>query len=164
MGRSSAYWATNLYPDPRQAPKPAAPHKDLPTGPAARFRRVRDGLLELDGVVEHVKFMGPTWRWTWEFTVGHRKLCWLHVTQNGVSVTFTVTTHEESRALKLPKLSSALVGAMRAGQRTGPVTWCWLEMGDLKTADAMLGFARRKLQWFIEDAPSPAAARRSLAV
>lgn len=164
MGRSSAYWATNLYPDPRQSPKAVSPLKDLPAGLASRFKKVREGLLELEGVTEHVKFMGPQWRWAWEFTAGHRKLCWLHVTQTGVSSTFTVTTHEESRALKLPKLSASLVGAIRAGQRTGPVTWCWLEVADLKTADALLGFSRRKLQWFIEDAPAPASARRSLAV
>jgi hypothetical protein len=50
VGRSSAYWATNLYPDPRQSPKPASPLKDLPAGLAGRFKKVREGLLTLEGV------------------------------------------------------------------------------------------------------------------
>ena len=57
MGRSAAYWAANLYPESRQEPKPSAPYRDLPGPIGARFRKVREGLLALQGVSESVKFM-----------------------------------------------------------------------------------------------------------
>lgn len=161
MGRSAAYWATNLYSNPRQEPKPAAPYKDLPAPAAARFRRLREGLLKLPGVAEHVKYMGTSWHWTWEYAVGHRKLCWVHVMQNGPALTFTIADSEESKALAVPRLPAAIGSAIRGAQRTGPVRWCALEVGDQKAADAFLSFVKRKLEWVMAD--NPAAARRTLA-
>jgi len=163
VGRSSAYWATNLYPNQRQEPKPAAPYKDLPPALAARFRRLREGLQKLPGVVEHVKFMGPSWQWSWEYAVGHRKLCWVHVMQAGPAITFTLSDAEESKALKVPRLPAAIGSAIQSAQRTGPVRWCALELGDQKAVDAFLGFVRRKLAWVVAETPGAAAGRRSLA-
>ncbi len=123
MGRSAAYWATNLYPNPRQEPKPSAPYKDLPPPSAARFRRLREGLQKLPGVTEHVKFMGPSWQWSWEYAVGHRKLCWLHVMQAGPAITFTIADQEEPKALAVPRLPAAIAAAdpERPTHRSGPL-------------------------------------------
>ena len=162
MGRSAAYWAANLYPDARQEPKPAAPYRDLPGPAAARFRRLREGLQKLSGVTEHVKYMGPSWRWTWEYGVGHRKLCWVHVMQSGPAVTFTIADQEESKALAVPRLPAAIGNAIRSAQRTGPVRWCAVEVTDQKSADAFLSFVRRKLAWLVAEAGG-APGRRSLA-
>jgi len=79
MGRSNAYWTSNLYVAEGNEPVPTAPLTDLPPSLAARFRTLRDGLLKIEGVGEQVRFMGPTWRWAWEYGVGNRKLCWLHL-------------------------------------------------------------------------------------
>jgi hypothetical protein len=163
VGRSAAYWATNLYPDPRHEPKPAAPYKDLPAPCAARFRRLREGLLKLPGVTEHVKYMGPSWHWAWEFAMGHRKLCWLHVMQGGAAITFTLSDQDEPKALAIPRLPAAIAGAIRGAQRTGPVRWCGLEVADQKAADAFLSFVRRKLEWLAAEVPPQVAARRAAA-
>lgn len=163
MGRSAAYWATNLYPNPRQEPKPSAPYKDLSPAAAARFRRVREGLLKLPGVAEHLKYMGTSWHWTWEYGVGHRKLCWIHVMQGGPALTFTIADSEEPKALAVPRLPAAIAAAIRSAQRTGPVRWCALDLGDQKAADAFLSFVRRKLAWVVAETPGAATGRRSLA-
>mgnify|MGYP001403125358 FL=1 len=160
MGRSAAYWATNLYLNPRQEPKPSAPCKDLPPAAAARFRRVREGLLKLPGVAEHVKYMGTSWHWTWEYGVGHRKL---HVMQGGPALTFTIADSEEPKALAVPRLPATIAAAIRSAQRTGPVRWCALDLGDQKAADAFLSFVRRKLAWVVAETPGAATGRRSLA-
>jgi hypothetical protein len=162
VGRSTAFWATNRYLEHRAEPKPSAPYRDLPPGLAQRFRRVREGLLALEGVTEQVKYMGPSWRWVWEFSVAPRKLCWLHVMEGGISATFTVSEPEARRALALAKVSAAIVSAIRCGQQTGPVRWCFLDLTDQKLADALLGFLRRKVTWLAEEAPQPTT-RRSLA-
>lgn len=162
MGRSAAYWATNLYPNARQEPKPSAPYKDLPTASAARFRRLREGLLKLPGVTEHVKYMGPSWHWTWEFAVGHRKLCWVHVMHSGPAITFTIADQEEPKALAVPRLPASIASAIRSAQRTGPVRWCALDVGDQKAADAFLSFVRRKLAWLVAETPGAGTGRRSL--
>jgi hypothetical protein len=162
VGRSAAYWATNLYSNSRQEPKPSAPYKDLPPASAARFRRLREGLQKLPGVTEHVKYMGPSWQWAWEYAVGHRKLCWLHVMQGGPAITFTIADQEEPKALAVPRLPAAIGAAIRSAQRTGPVRWCALDVGDQKAADAFLSFVRRKLAWLVAETPGPQG-RRSLA-
>jgi hypothetical protein len=79
MGRSSAYWKSNLYLSEEVEPDPSAPLQDLAPALASRFGLVRDGLLKLPGVAEQVRFMGPTWHWAWEYGVGNRKVCWLHL-------------------------------------------------------------------------------------
>lgn len=79
MARSSAYWAGNRYADPAQEPEAAAPLQDLPAPAAARFGLLRDGLRHLPGVGETVRYMGQSWRWAWEYGIGNRKLCWVHV-------------------------------------------------------------------------------------
>ena len=150
MGRSNAYWASNLYTDPAVEPNPAAPLEDLPASAAARFRLLRECLLQIDGAGEQVRFMGQTWQWAWEYGIGNRKLCWLHFMRSGVDVTFTLSENEESRLNKGPKIAGALARAILEGQRTGPVKWCWLELADRRAAEAFLSLARRKAEWLAE--------------
>jgi hypothetical protein len=159
MGRSSAYWASNLYQAESEEPSPTAPLQDLTGSIATRFRIVRDGLLQIGGVTEQVRFMGATWRWAWEYTVGNRKLCWLHLMKSGVDVTFTLSESDQSRLSKGPKLAAVLARALLEGQRTGPVKWCWLELGDRRSIDAFLSLARRKAEW-LSERPSPRRAPR----
>jgi hypothetical protein len=150
MGRSSAYWTSNLYSDPAVEPAPTAPLQDLPSNVAARFELLRKGLLEIEGVSEHVRFMGPIWLWAWEYGIGNRKLCWLHIMRSGVDVTFTLSENEEGRLTQGAKVAGALARAILEGQRTGPVKWCWLGVGDRRAADAFLSLARRKAEWIAE--------------
>jgi hypothetical protein len=154
MGRSSAYWTSNRYTDAGSEPLPASPLTDLPANLAARFSALRTGLLALDGVSEQVRFMGPTWQWAWEYSIGNRKLCWLHLMKSGVDVTFTLSDNDESRLGKGTKLASGLARAILEGQRTGPVKWCWLELEDRRAVDAFLSLARRKAEWLVER-PAP---------
>ena len=95
--RSSAYWATNRYGDEAAEPAPTAPLHDLPAAAAARFKLLRAGLSELAGVAEAVRYMGASWRWAWEYGVGNRKLCWVHVIGDALSATFTMSDSEEDR-------------------------------------------------------------------
>lgn len=159
MGRSSSYWQGNRYPLPSAEPTARSPLKDLPPPAAARFKLVRDGLRELEGVVEHVKFLGPQWRWAWEYTLGTRKLCWIHVMQDGTSATFTIADGEERR-VQGARLPAAVTQAIQQAQRTGPVRWCWMDLTDQKLAAAFLGFARKKAEWMRAEAP-PGALRRA---
>lgn len=159
MGRSSSYWQGNRYPHPSSEPAASAPLKDLPTAVAARFRLVRDGLKGIPGVIEHVKFLGPQWLWAWEYTLGTRKLCWLHVMQESLSVTFTVSDAEERRVGDA-RLPASVVEAITHGQRTGPVRWCWLDFTDQRLATAFLGFAKKKAEWMRAEAP-PGSLRRA---
>jgi hypothetical protein len=122
----------------------------MPATHAARFRALRSGLLEINGVAEQVRFMGPTWQWAWEYGIGNRKLCWLHLMRGGVDVTFTLSESEEGRLGKGPKVAGALAKAIMEGQRTGPVKWCWLELADRRSVDAFLSLARRKAAWLAE--------------
>ena len=160
IGRSSAYWSANRYPDPEAEPEPTAPIKDLPAQTGARFKAVRTGLLQVRGVVETLRYMGVSWRWTWEYGIGSRKLCWLHVVGNGISVTFTLSDMEESRMRAVPRLSADVARAVAEAQRTGPVRWCWLELADRRAVDGFLSFARRKGQW-LSERPAPHRAGRS---
>jgi hypothetical protein len=159
LGRSSAYWQGNRYPTSSVEPAPRAPLKDLPPGPAARFKLVRDGLRAIPGVVEHVKFLGPQWRWAWEYTLGTRKLCWIHVMQDGISTTFTISDGEERR-VRDTRLPAAVVQAITEAQRTGPVRWCWMALADQRLAASFLGFAKRKAEWMRAEAP-PGSLRRA---
>jgi Protein of unknown function (DUF3788) len=159
VARSAAYWATNLYPDPRHEPKPSAPSRDFPPPAAARFRRLREGLQRLTGVTEHVKFMGNSWRWTWEYTVGHRKLCWLHMMKAGPAATFPLAESEVHRAVGISRLPATIATAIREAPQTGPVKWCAVDINDQKTVEALLGFVRRKLAWVVADTPAAVARR-----
>ncbi|HEX5003846.1 MAG TPA: DUF3788 family protein [Gemmatimonadales bacterium] len=159
MGRSSSYWQGNRYPTSSAEPDPKAPLKDLPANAAARFKLVRNGLRAIPGVVEHVKFLGPQWRWAWEYTLGNRKLCWIHVMQDGVSATFTISDGEERR-VRDGRLPVAVTQAITEAQRTGPVRWCWLGLTDQRVSAAFLGFARKKAEWMREEAP-PGSLRRA---
>lgn len=159
MGRSSAYWTSNLYGDPAEEPERTAPLRDLPAAAATRFRVVRDGLLQIQGVVEQPRFMGPTWQWAWEYGIGNRKVCWLHLMRAGVDATFTLSENEEGRLAKGAKVAGALGRAIVEGQRTGPVKWCWLELVDLRSVDAFLSLARRKAEWLAERIPPRRAPR-----
>jgi hypothetical protein len=159
MGRSRAYWASNLYLSEAEEPAPTAPLEDLPASIATRFRVLREGLLRIDGISEQVRFMGSTWRWAWEYGIGNRKLCWLHLMKGGVDVTFTLSESDESRLSKGLKLAAVIAQALLEGQRTGPVKWCWLELGDRRSIDAFLSLARRKAEWLAER-PTPRRAPR----
>jgi uncharacterized protein DUF3788 len=159
MGRSRAYWASNLYSNEAEEPAPTAPLHDLAAPLAGRFRAMRTGLLGLEGVAEQVRFMGPVWRWAWEYGMGNRKLCWLHLMRGSVDVTFTLSESDESRLGKGTKMAKAIARALQEGQRTGPVKWCWLELEDRRTVDAFLSLARRKAGWLAER-PAPRRAPR----
>jgi hypothetical protein len=159
MGRSNAYWSSNLYVTEGEEPVPTAPLTDLPPSLASRFRALRDGLLKIEGVTEQVRYMGPTWRWAWEYGVGNRKLCWLHLMRAGVDATFTLSESDESRLGKGPKPAAVIARALLEGQRTGPVKWCWLELSDRRSIDAFLNLARRKAEWLAER-PTPRRAPR----
>lgn len=154
MGRSSAYWSASRYSDPEVQPEATAPLHDLPAAAAARFKTVRAGLLAIHGVVESVRYMGGSWRWSWEYGLGSRKLCWIHVVGAGISTTFTLSDMEESRVRAIPRLPAELARAVAEAQRTGPVRWCWLELGDRRIVDAFLTFARRKGEW-LGERPAP---------
>ena len=160
VGRSSAYWSANRYPDPEAQPEATAPLEDLPSQAAGRFKALRTGLLRVRGVTETVRYMGVSWRWTWEYAIGSRKLCWLHLVGNGVSATFTLSDMEESRVRGIPRLSADVAKAVAEAQRTGPVRWCWLELGDRRAVDGFLSFARRKGEW-LNERPAPHRAGRT---
>jgi Protein of unknown function (DUF3788) len=149
-GRSSAYWAGNRYTDAGAEPDPSAPLVDLPSKVAQRFRALREGLLALDGVAEHVRFMGESWRWAWEYGVGNRKLCWLHFVRDRLSVTFTLGEGEEDRLGRGGRIAAVVATAISEGQKTGPVKWCWLELDDARAVEAFLRVAARKAEWLAE--------------
>lgn len=154
LGRSSAYWSAHRYRNPEAAPEATAPLLDLPAAAAARFQAVRAGLLAIDGVAENVRYMGPSWRWSWEYGVGSRKLCWIHVVGNGISTTFTLSDMEQGRVQAIARLPADLARAVAEAQRTGPVRWCWLELGDRRIVEGFLTFARRKGEW-LGERPAP---------
>ena len=156
VGRSTAYWSGNRDADPDAEPPATAPLEDLPAPVAARFRALRTGLLALEGVGETVRYMGHPWRWAWEYGVGNRKLCWVHVVSNTISVTFTLSEPEIPRVAELPRLAAGIGRAIAEGQRTGPVRWCWLELPDRRMVDALLRLVRHKAEWLAE---RPAAHR-----
>jgi hypothetical protein len=154
MGRSNAYWSSNLYLKEAEEPAPTAPLQDLAPALSARFNLLRSGLLEISGVTEQVRFMGPMWRWAWEYGIGNRKLCWLHLMRSSVDVTFTLSEGDEGRLSKETRLAQVIAKAIQEGQRTGPVKWCWLGLEDRRSVDAFLGLARRKAEWLAER-PAP---------
>jgi hypothetical protein len=153
-GRSSAYWSANRFSDPEVEPERTAPLRELPAAAAGRFKLVRDGLLAIDGVAESGRYMGASWRWSWEYGVGSRKLCWLHVVGNGISTTFTLSDMEESRLRGVGRLPADLARAIAEAQRTGPLRWCWLNLDERRIVDGFLTFARRKSEW-LSERPAP---------
>jgi hypothetical protein len=152
--RSSAYWAANRYSDESAEPPATAPLEDLPAAAAARFKAVRDGLRALDGVAEAVRYMGASWRWAWEYGVGNRKLCWVHVVGDALSTTFTMSEVEEDRLRKAGRVPADVLRAIAEGQRTGPLKWCWLPLDDRRAVDSFLRLAGRKAEWLAER-PAP---------
>lgn len=154
QARSGAYWAANRYSDEAVEPAPTAPLKDLPAAAAARFKAVRAGLTALDGVAEAVRYMGASWRWAWEYGVGNRKLCWVHVIGHALSVTFTLSDAEEDRLARAGRVPADIRRAIGEGQRTGPLRWCWLPLDDRRSVEMFLRFAARKAEWLAER-PAP---------
>lgn len=154
QSRSSAYWAGNRYDDETQAPAPTAPLKDLPAAAAARFKALRAGLVALENVAEAVRFMGASWRWAWEYGVGNRKLCWVHIVRDGLSVTFTMSEAEEDRLRRGGRVPADVVRAIHEGQRTGPLKWCWLALDERRAVESFLRFAGRKAEW-LGERPAP---------
>jgi hypothetical protein len=159
MGRSNAYWSSNLYLNEVEEPAPTAPLRELAAPLASRFQVLRTGLLEIVGVTEQVRFMGPMWRWTWEYVMGNRKVCWLHLMRGSIDVTFTLSESDEGRLAKGGKMAKVIAKAIQEGQRTGPVKWCWLGLEDRRSIDAFLSLARRKAEWLAER-PAPRRAPR----
>jgi hypothetical protein len=153
-GRSSAYWAANRYSDEAVEPAPTAPLSDLPAAAAARFKSLRAGLASLDGVAEAVRYMGTSWRWAWEYGVGNRKLCWVHVVGYGLSATFTLSDAEEDRLRRAGRVPADVARAIEEAQRTGPLKWCWLPLDDRRAVDRFLRFAERKAGW-LGERPTP---------
>lgn len=88
--------------------------------------------------------MGEPWRWAWEYGRGPRKLCWLHMMETGVAGTFTISRFEDAALLSGPKPAAVILRALKDGQATGPVRWCWIEFTDIRSVEGFLGFARRK--------------------
>ncbi len=152
--RSSAYWAANRYSDEATPPAPTAPLKELPAAPAARFKALRAGLTRLDGVAEAVRYMGTSWRWAWEYGVGNRKLCWVHVVGDSISATFTMSDAEEDRLNRTGRVPAEIRRAIAEGQRTGPLRWCWMPLDDRRSVDTYLRLAGRKAEWLAER-PAP---------
>jgi hypothetical protein len=152
--RSSAYWAANRYADEAVEPDATAPCTDLPPAAGARFKALRDGLRVLPGVAETVRYMGTSWRWAWEYGVGNRKLCWLHVVGDGLSATFTMSDAEHDRLRKAGRVPAEIVRAIDAGQRTGPLKWCWLPLDDKRAVETFLRLAGRKAEW-LGERPAP---------
>ena len=78
MGRSSAYWTSNLYVNEAEEPVPTAPLERL-AAPLRRaaFAPCARACWASRASSEQVRFMGPTWQWAWEYGIGNRKLCWL---------------------------------------------------------------------------------------
>ena len=151
--RSSAYWAANPYGDEAVEPAATAPLTDLPGTAAARFAQIRDGLRALTGVAESVRYMGPLWRWAWEYGVGNRKLCWVHVVGSSLSATFTMSDAEEDRLQRAGRVPAEIRRAIEEGQRTGPLKWCWLSLDDRRSVDTFLRLAGRKSEWLAERTP-----------
>lgn len=157
--RSSAYWAANRYADEAAEPPAVAPLKDLPAAAAARFKALRTGLLALDGVAETVRYMGVTWRWAWEYGVGNRKLCWIHVVGDELAATFTMSDAEEDRLARAGRVPADIKQALETGQRTGPLKWCWISLDDRRSVDTFLRLAARKAGWLAERPPVQRAPR-----
>jgi hypothetical protein len=148
--RSSAYWAANRYDDEALGPAATAPLKDLPPAAAARFKALRESLLALAGVAEAVRYMGVSWRWAWEYGVGNRKLCWVHVVGDALSVTFTMSEAEEERLRRAGRMPADVLRAVDEGQRTGPLKWCWMALDERRAVDNFLRLAARKAEWLAE--------------
>ncbi len=138
-----SYWATHLFADPAMRPKPVAPVRTLPTRAARRFKRAREALLRLKSVTEQVVFMGNTWKWVWMFEIGGRKLVYLHPVRRGVSATFVVTPSEIS-SFRGEDLPPVVREAVAHGQEAGLQRWCWMELSDMATVDALIEVAELK--------------------
>jgi len=154
VGQGTVFWRSNLYPDQGDGPAPRAPYRDLPRIQANRFKFLRRSLLDQKGVAERVRFMGEKWRWAWEFGLGSRKLCWLHAMSNAVGATFTLTDHEAREVRAMSRVPAVITQAIRDGQQTGPVRWCWLEITDKKVAETFLSFTKKKIEWLKAETPT----------
>ena len=138
MGRSNAYWTSNLYVNEAEEPVPTAPLNDLPATTAGRFRALRAGLLGIEGASEQVRFMGPTWQWAWEYGIGNRN-CGVAFQRGGVESLYHVESEEvasprspDSRRVwqarsprgPAPAGKVVLAGGMTPRGRTLFLTWC----------------------------------------
>jgi hypothetical protein len=46
-----------------------------------------------------------------------------------------------------PRLAEVVKQAIREGQRTGPVKWCWVSLNDRRQIEGFLSLVRRKADW-----------------
>ena len=138
------YWATNLYPNPRERPKVDAPLRDLASRAAGRFKRAREGLRALKHVTEQVVYLGTTWKWVWMYEVGGRKLGFLHPMESGASGTFVLTEAEQQELVLANGLPRVIKQAVRDGVHAEGLRWCWLSFGDLDAVDAFVDVVRMK--------------------
>lgn len=144
MGRSSAFWRGNLYTDAERRPRPDAPAHDLPPLAAAIFTEARTQLVAIPGLRERVRHLGSNWRWAWEYRAGARPVCWLHVMETGLSGTFTVPQNDAAELEATIASEPDLARAVRSGQQTGPVRWCWMELDTPAKVAQLLAFVRAR--------------------
>lgn len=137
------FWAQTLYSDSDSRPPPNAPLRDLPVRAARRFRRVREGLHQLQGVTEQVVYQGRTWKWVWLFEVGGRKVVYLHPMTRGLSATFVVGRAERPH-FDLSALPEAARSAFVDGEEDGGTRWCWMDLPNMAAVDALLEAVRLK--------------------
>lgn len=114
-------------------------------------------------MTEKVRFIPPTWKWTWEYTYLGRKLCWLHVMETGVGGTFTISDEDERNLPGVTKLAAVIERAIKNSQRTGPVRWCWIEFSDRRSVEAFISFMKRKASWVAAQPLDSRVFRRSRA-
>ena len=160
MGRSSAYWTSNLYANPEEEPERAAPLRDLPGGgrlaisrapgwAAADPRRGRTGPVHGSDLAVGLG-------------IRNREIasCAGCTSCAPVSTPPSLSPRTKKAAsAKGAKVAGALGRAIVEGQRTGPVKWCWLELVDRRSVDAFLSLARRKAEWLAERTPPRRAPR-----
>ena len=141
---TQAYWATNLYKDPRQRPKVDAPSRDLSQRAASRFKKAREGIRALKHVTEQVVFLGTTWKWVWMYEVGGRKLGYLHPMESGISGTFVLNGAEEQELILADGLPRTVKQAVKDGAIEDGVRWCWMTFDDLDGVAAFVNVIRMK--------------------
>ena len=62
----------------RRGAEPPAPLKDCRRRSPSASGRFAPACSRSTMSPKHVRYMGESWRWAWEYGVGNRKLCWVH--------------------------------------------------------------------------------------
>ena len=162
--RSSAYWAANRYADEAEEPAPAAPLNDLPAaGRGALPRCCGRACWRSTASPRRCASWAQSWRWAWEYGVGNRKLCWVHVIGDALSATFTLSDGEEDRLGRAGRVPADICAGdrRRPAHRPGQVVLArrWTTAARSTRSSAS---AARKAEWLARAARAaarPAAAR-----